>query len=211
MARVRDSKKSKEDILKAAEEAFSQKGLFGTRVDEIAGIPNINKRMIYEYFGCKRDLYKEVLKVAYHRIGNHGKAVIGPDMQFDEAIRSVIEFYFEYLSAHPTYVNLILWENLNRGEFISELEQSEIGQPMLGVLQGILERDRQRGVLRADFEPRQVIITMLTSTFAYFSNRYTLSVILQYDMKMKQSIEKKASDLADMIIEYIQKDKERGK
>jgi AcrR family transcriptional regulator len=205
MARVKDSKRSREDILKAAEEAFSRKGLYGTRVDEIAAVANINKRMIYEYFGCKNDLYKEVLKLAYNRIGNHGRSIIRADMGYDAAIRSVVTFYFDYLSAHPTYVDLILWENLNRGEFISELELAGIEQPVLHELQHILERDRKDGVIRADFDPKQIIITLLTSTFAYFSNKYTLSVILQYDLKIKQSIEKKANDLADMMIAYIQK------
>ena len=203
MAREKDSAKSREDILKAAEAEFSQKGLFGTRVDEIAKAASINKRMIYEYFGRKVDLYKKVLQVAYHRIGSVGQTLIKPQDSYKDAIKKVVNFYFEYLDANPTYVNLILWENLNRGEYISEVDPPDIRQPMLIQLREVLERDKKDGRIRSDIDSNQILITLLTSTFAYFSNRYTLSKLMQYDLMKKQSIDKKADDLAQMIITYI--------
>jgi TetR/AcrR family transcriptional regulator len=203
MAREKDSAKSREDILKAAEAEFSQKGLFGTRVDEIAKTAGINKRMIYEYFGCKVDLYRKVLQVAYHRIGSVGQTLIQPQDSYTDAIRKVVSFYFEYLDANPAYVNLILWENLNRGEFIAEIDPPDIRQPMLIQLREVLERDKKDGLIRQDIDTDQILITLLTSTFAYFSNRYTLSKLMQFDLTKKQSIEKKADDLAQMIMTYI--------
>ena len=48
-----DACAEKEKILQAAEESFAEKGLYGARVDEIAALSTVNKRMIYEYFGNK--------------------------------------------------------------------------------------------------------------------------------------------------------------
>lgn len=205
MRREKNSTKSKEDILKAAQEEFGRKGLFGTRVDEIAKIAKINKRMIYEYFGCKVDLYKKVLEVVYKRIANVGQSLIKPDDAFEQAIIKVVDFYFDYLSTNKNYVNLVLWENLNKGEFIKDANLSEIRQPALLDLQAILERDKKAGLIKPDIDTNQILITLLTSTFAYFSNQYTLSKILQYDLMKEQSIEKKSKDLAQMIITYISK------
>jgi len=208
LKRVKDSRKSKEDILNAAEMLFSQKGLYGTRVDDIAVMAKINKRMIYEYFGSKVDLYKEVLTKVYSKIGNTGKAVIRQDMVYTQAVKNAAAFYFNYLNAHPTYVNLLLWENLNQGEYISKVQIKELNQPVLEDLQKIIERDQKNGTIRSDFESKFIITALLTSTFAYFSNRYTLSKLLQYDFKSIQSIQKRAEDLAEMMIAYIQKTKE---
>lgn len=205
MRREKNSTKSKEDILNAAEFAFSKKGLYGTRVDEIAKIAKINKRMIYEYFGCKIDLYKKVLEIVYKRIGNHGRAVLSEQDSFENAVKKVTEFYFNYLSSNPTYVNLLLWENMNEGEYIKDVDLSSIRQPVLIQLGQILGRDKQAGIIRADVDPNQILITLLTTTFAYFSNRYTLSKVLQYDLMNEQSIIKKSEDLANMIIAYISK------
>ena len=200
----KDSAKTKEAIFKAAEAAFSQKGLYGTRVDEIARAAGINKRMIYEYFGCKVDLYREVLGVAYSRIASAGRAVVEEDDPYQEAVGKVVRFYFNYLTDNPAYVNLILWENLNKGEFISEIG-SDIQPPALIRLKGILERDQRAGHIKEDIDPDQILITLLTSTFAYFSNRYTLSKMLKTDLMRRESIDKKAGDLASMLITYITK------
>ena len=56
------STQTKQAILKAAEEEFSEKGIYGARVDEIAAKAKINKGMIYQYFGNKEELYKTVLQ-----------------------------------------------------------------------------------------------------------------------------------------------------
>lgn len=205
MRREKNSTKSKEDILNAAELAFSKKGLYGTRVDEIAKIAKINKRMIYEYFGCKVDLYKKVLEIVYKRIGNCGRAVLSEQDSFEDAVKKVAKFYFDYLSSNPTYVNLLLWENMNEGEYIKDVDLSSIRQPVLMQLGQILKRDKQAGIIRSDVDPNQILITLLTTTFAYFSNRYTLSKVLQYDLMNEQSIIKKSEDLANMIIAYISK------
>lgn len=55
--RKKDSEQSRLDILEAAEIEFAAKGLYRTRIDEIAVRANVNKRMIYEYLGNKEQLY----------------------------------------------------------------------------------------------------------------------------------------------------------
>ena len=66
--RERNSERSRQDILQAAERQFAEKGFYGARVDEIAAAAAINKRMIYEYFGSKELLYKQVLFQVYRRL-----------------------------------------------------------------------------------------------------------------------------------------------
>jgi TetR/AcrR family transcriptional regulator len=118
--RARDSQKSKDDILNAAEMEFAEKGIFGTRIDEIAAKAKINKRMIYEYFGSKEELYKAVLSDVYRRLSRRELLVLSEDIECMEAIRKIITLYFDYLNENPSYVNLILWENLNKGKYINQ-------------------------------------------------------------------------------------------
>lgn len=205
--REKDSYKSKNDILAAAEQIFSEKGLYGTRVDEIAAKADINKRMIYEYFGGKTELYKRVLEIAYTRIGNMGQALLTGYMPVGEAVRRVVRFYFNYLNSHPAYVNLIIWENLNRGVYMEDLDVSRIQQPALNALKSILERGKKEGVVAKRIDAEKIIITLLTSTFAYFSNRHTLSKLLQADIMRYESMEAQAEELAEMILSYIAEEK----
>jgi len=58
---------TRESLLKAATEAFVEKGFSGARVDEIARKARANKAMIYYHFGSKEKLYRAVL---LHQIGS---------------------------------------------------------------------------------------------------------------------------------------------
>jgi AcrR family transcriptional regulator len=49
----RDADATKSRILAAAEAEFSEKGLYGARIDAIANKAKTNKRMIYQYYGNK--------------------------------------------------------------------------------------------------------------------------------------------------------------
>ena len=52
------AEKTKEDIFRAAEAEFSEKGFYGARMDVIAQNAGANKASIYKYFGDKDNLYK---------------------------------------------------------------------------------------------------------------------------------------------------------
>ena len=205
MRRVKDSTKSKEDILKAAEQKFSEKGLYGTRVDEIAAAAKINKRMIYEYFGSKEELYKAVLCEVYGRLGYREQMLLAEELPCVQAVRAVVTLYFDFLRDNPTYVSLILWENLNKGEYIDDLDFSNIKQPALVALRNLIERGKKEGVFKEKIDTEQIILMLLTSSFASFSNRYTLSKLLGYDLSSYDSIEKRAVNLADMLLTYMRK------
>jgi AcrR family transcriptional regulator len=64
----RDPARTRERILQAAIGEFSEKGLDGARVDEIARRSRANKRLIYHYFGNKEELFLAVLEHAYDDI-----------------------------------------------------------------------------------------------------------------------------------------------
>ena len=62
---VRDPEKSRARILQAARDEFARHGLGGARVDRIAKVAGLNKRMLYHYFGNKDDLFSAVLEANY--------------------------------------------------------------------------------------------------------------------------------------------------
>ena len=201
--RNRDSKRSREDILKAAEEEFSNKGLYGTRVDEIANSANINKRMIYEYFGSKEELYKAVLVEVYSRLSLREMGLLHNAESCTEKIRSIIRLYFEFLRDNPSYVNLILWENLNKGRYIQEIDFKEIKDPTIDLLRKTLEEGKKNGSFRICIDIEQMILSLLTYTFSYFSNRYTLSKLLQKKLDSEENIQQRLDNVTEMFLKYM--------
>lgn len=201
--RIRDSQKSKEDILNAAEIEFAEKGMYGTRVDEIAARANINKRMIYEYFGSKEELYKSVLVTVYSRLSRKEMDLLCENVTCTEAIRDIIKLYFEFLRDNPTYVNLILWENLNKGTYIHNIDFKDAKDSAIDLLRKTINRGKSEKIFRDDIDTDQVILSILTYSFSYFSNRYTLSKILSRKLDDEGSIDKRIEYVTEMILAYL--------
>jgi len=201
--RERNSQKSKEDILKAAEVKFAEKGIYGTRVDDIAKAANINKRMLYEYFGNKEELYRAVLVEVYSRLSKEEMVLLSENISCIDAMKRIVTLYFVFLKNNPTYVNLILWENLNKGEYIEDIDFSNIKDPVFALLRKVINRGKAEGIFRADIDTEQIILSLLTYSFSYFSNRYTLSKLLGKRIDAEESIKKRVESVTEMFLGYL--------
>ena len=201
--RIKDSQKSKEDILIAAELQFAEKGIYGTRIDEIAENANINKRMIYEYFGSKEELYKAVLRAVYSRLSQKEILVLSEDLSCIDAMKKIVTLYFDFLSENPSYVNLILWENLNKGKYIQDIDFTKIKDPTFDLLRKVISKGKNEGVFKSQIDSEQVILSLLTYTFSYFSNRYTLSKLVGRKLDNEENIKKRVEDVTDMFLSYL--------
>lgn len=171
------ARSSKEAILDAAIAEFSRYGLHGARIDRIAERAGANKRMIYYYYGSKKAIYNFVLHHVYFGIVSAMKDGLAEDVVTDpvEQILKLWEGYFRYLSAHPEYVALISWENLQQGKHTESTRVERVTHPLVEQVRRLLEENR---LLPPEIDVRHYIVGLLGLGFFYFSNRYTLSMIV---------------------------------
>src|ERR1700733_13800264 len=87
---VRDPERTSAAILAAAVKEFTEKGYGSARIDNIAKRANINKRMLYHYFGNKEALYVAVLESTYTSIRSAEHALRLPDRDPVEAMRDLV-------------------------------------------------------------------------------------------------------------------------
>ena len=99
-------------LLQAATRLFAQTGYRGTTVDEIVAEAKVNKRMVYHYFGDKERLYHAVLTEAYRGLETVEVEALSHTQNIDELTGAMVRSYFDFLSAHPEFVRLLLFENL---------------------------------------------------------------------------------------------------
>jgi AcrR family transcriptional regulator len=107
--RPRDSQATKELLLAAATEEFSEYGFAGARIDRIAERARANKRLLYAYFGDKDRLFEVVME---RQIDALRRAVpfTGDDLAADAAAR------FDYVLANPRVSRLATWRAFERAE-----------------------------------------------------------------------------------------------
>lgn len=199
----REENKTREIILKAAEEEFASKGFYGARVDEIARSSTINKRIIYQNFNSKEQLYKEVLIHAYTKMARAESKLFTVQENATQTIKNLIRMYFDYLKSNPTYVSLILWENLHKGLYVNDLDFSNIKNKVYDFIYEVLQEGKKSGEFRGDFNEDQVILSILTFTFSYFSNRYTLSNLLMGKVNFEKDYDERIAFVTDMILKTI--------
>lgn len=206
----RDAEKSKQRILAAAEQEFADKGFFGARVDEIAEQAKINKRMIYAYFGDKEGLYKQVLSTVYRRMEGSEQPLVDSGYSGVELVREIISAYFAFLKSNPSVVSILMWENLNRGRYLNEIESSRIERSTSQYFVRKLEEGKKDGTFRADIDAWHTVLSMITTCFANFSNQYTLSKLFHTDLSDEDMIEQRKQYTIQMILAYLCQDERRS-
>ncbi len=202
--RVRDAARTRSEILDVATSEFAAHGYHGARVDEIAALTRTTKRMIYYYFGGKKQLYIAVLERAYARIRSAERKVSVDDLDPVTALRRIAEVTFDHHEAHPEFIRLVSIENIHNAEHVKELVRLvDLSGPVISLLDDILKRGRADGLFRADVDA--IDVHMLISAFCFFrvANRHTFGAIFGRDLVEAQRHDHYRAMCGDMIARYV--------
>lgn len=202
----RNPQKSKAAILTAAETEFAAKGFFGARVDEIAEKAQINKRMIYAYFGDKEALYNAVLLNTYSKMEQVENTLIKRNLIGIELVKEIISTYFDFLYSNPNFVNILMWENLNKGNYLKNIEDTAIERKSIKYFIDAIENGKSNGIFKNDINSYQIVLSMITTCFANFSNQYTLSRLFHTDLTKKEIIDERKQHTTELILSYLLKE-----
>ncbi len=205
---MKKSDVTKQKILKAAEIAFSEKGLYGARVDEITETAGVNKRMIYAYFGSKKKLYIAVLNMVYRRLTESEEKLLNQQSDCVETVKRIIAHYFTFLHENPTFVKMLMWENLNEGQYLKQSEAPEVKVTAVNLLKMVLKQGVQQGIFRDDLDLDELIVSINMFCFSYFSNIYTMAQIMKADLNRNDMVDKRCAHVTDIILRYILKEQE---
>ncbi len=200
---MKKSQITKARLLSVAIQVFADKGFSGATVDEIVAAAGINKRMVYHYFGSKEKLYQAVLKEVYERLANIELKTFSHPDDPEKVIEQVIQIYFAFLQDNPEFVNLLLWENLNRGHGIERADFELTKDPALHHLDETLQKGIAIGRFRSDVDVRHFLISLIGLCLIYFSNRYTLSKTLHVNLSSPKVLKDGLAHVTKMVMRGI--------
>ncbi|MBS7543115.1 TetR/AcrR family transcriptional regulator [Ancylobacter oerskovii] len=202
--RARDPERTRASILAAATVEFSARGFAGAGIDAIASRSGANRRMIYHYFGSKRGLWLAVLEAAYERARMSEVALHLDELAPVEAMRALVTFTFDSFIGDRTFINLLNSENLHQARHLKESARVKgLHSPLIGMLTAILDRGVAAGVFRAGVDPAQLWISIAGLSYFYFSNQFTLSVILDRNLQSKAELDERRAHVADLIVHSL--------
>lgn len=204
LATTRDPEGTRAAILAASIREFTEKGFEGARIDAIAEQANINKRMLYHYFGGKDALYLAVLENAYLAIRTAEAGLDLAKRAPEEGLRDLVQFTFRYFVEHPEFLSLLGTENLMRARFLRRSEKIvTMNTPLIAELRGVLDRGAADGVFRTDADPLYVYLTMASMGFFYISNRWTLSTVFRRELDTPAEIASWGEHIAIVVLSYL--------
>jgi TetR/AcrR family transcriptional regulator len=195
---------SREFLLAAAREAFAARGLEGARVDDIARRANINKQLVYHYFGSKDGLYTAVLDQVYREIREREQALDLSSFPAEEAMRRLVEFSFDYLAEHREFVALVGDENVHDGRHLQDAPRvEEMNRPIIDLLRATLERGTADGVFRKGLDPLHIYLSIAGMAFFYFANIHTLSRVFSRPFGSVPAIAERRAHIVDFVLNAI--------
>lgn len=200
---TRKGELSRQRILDTAIQFFSAKGFAGASVDEIVNAANVNKRMVYHYFGNKEKLFQAVLEAEYWRLEALEIKTLHPEEPIEKIISDIVTAYFSFLQSNPEFVQLILWENLNQGRNIAQMKVPLSKSPMLDLLIQAVNTGKKNGTVRPEVDPQFLLISMIGNCMIYCSNRFTLSHALNLDLNNPRILKKARKAVADLLLNGI--------
>lgn len=169
---------TRDEILEAAAQIFSQKGFHATSMQDIAEAVNLQKASLYHHISSKQELLVGVLDLALELVIANMQAVVERPLLPDEKLRASMVVYLktmldnrelaavlllEYRSLNPELHDRhiqrrdqfeLLWrgliqEGLDKGVFTCE-EPAIVARALLGVMNWTITWYRPDGRLQAE-------------------------------------------------------------
>ncbi len=205
-SRTNDPQRTMAGILAVAHAEFSEKGLAGARIDEIAAATQTSKRMIYYYFGSKEGLYLAVLEESYREMRTIEAELRLEDLPPEAGLRKLVGFTFDHHHGNEAYIRLVMSENMQRGSF---LRQSKIIQqlnvPAIDGIRKLYERGVAQGVFRERLDPVDIHQSISALTFFNVSNQHTFGLIFKKDTQTAKALAVRRDSIIEMVVRFVRK------
>ena len=108
-----NDKQTEEKIFEAATDVFLEKGMDGSRMQDIASYAGINKALLHYYFRTKDQLFNAVFEMIVRKILKKFAPVFDENLSLEEKIRFFFKEHISFLQDNPKLPAFILNE-INR-------------------------------------------------------------------------------------------------
>lgn len=112
--------KTRDLILKVAEEEFSKHGYDAVSMNSLVKKLNINKATVYYHFLDKKTLYHEIIKNVFSEMNERVEILFTKDLQAEELFKAYIHTQVTHVKERPTIVSLALREMANYGANVDD-------------------------------------------------------------------------------------------
>lgn len=190
------------EILNAAKEVFQEKGMAGSRMQEIADKARINKSMLHYYYRSKQLLFEAVFKNAFRLLAPQLNKVLNDDTELFDKIRNFTNNYISFVIEHPYLPNFVIQELNKNPDFIDRL-RTEKDFPTIEKFKIQVEEAIDHGIIKP-IRAEQLFINIISLNIFPFIAAPLLQGLINIDEKeYLKMMERRKTEVSDFIINSI--------
>lgn len=194
-----DQDSTEQKIFDAAHEIFTQKGMDGTKMQEIADKAGINKALLHYYYRSKEKLYEAVVKAVMAKAIPTVRQVIESDLPLEEKITRFIDFYIGLISKN-TFIPLFIISEINKhpDHFFETVMPKQLPQPefFFRQVQEEVAAERIRPI-----DPRHLIINIISLCIFPFLGKPLMRMFLGLSTEeMKKLLDQRKQEVTSFVL-----------
>ena len=193
---------TEDKILNAAQEVFIQKGMDGTRMQEIADTAGINKALLHYYFRTKQKLYEAIFQKVFKQVFPKIEMFVLSDRPIEEKVEIFVENYIGVLIKNPYLPTFILKEINRDPEFLASVLKSQGINP--SQIFKMFEREIEAGNIRK-MDPRELMVNLLALSIFPFAAKPLMQLMLfENDKKAyNQFLQNRKTTVKEFVLNSI--------
>jgi AcrR family transcriptional regulator len=200
--KTQNSEKTEARILSAAEKVFAEKGLRGSRINDISSLARVTPSLIHYHFGGKESLYKRVIEDFYIAVERRLLPIIVAGAEPREKLKQLIGVGIEILAEKDYMVRILLRESIDKGKYVNKV----LSRPYLRDMFGMMERFVLANMQLKRDDPNDtihLISSILGATAMFFVAASTIKEFWQKDVFSREMIEERREEVIDFVFHGI--------
>lgn len=191
-------------LLDAGKTEFANYGYDGARLERIAAKVGCAKRMLYYYFGNKKDVYLAVIEQSYSDIRESEEMLNLDAMAPLQALHALAQKSFEYHEQNQEFTRLVLQENFQGGEMLGQISKTDLlRKAALEPVERILARGAKQGVFRSGISAVDVHYLISALSSFRIDHAATWRSLLEVDLLGDSLRERHLQLLLDQITRLV--------
>jgi AcrR family transcriptional regulator len=196
-------KTTEEAILQVARKAFTQKGLSGARMQDIADEAGINKALVHYYFESKEKLFGLIFDQEFEKFFSSLAVLISADIPLFEKIEQIVGLDIERLSLFPDMPLFVINEVSHNPEIMAKRLKQLQQKSVLEGFQKQINSEIKKGNIK-NISAEQLLINIQSlSVFPFIAKPMLKKVLQKTEKDYQEMIQVRKKELATFIINAI--------
>ena len=198
-------KQTEEKIFESATEVFTEKGMDGARMKEIAEHAGINKALLHYYYRTKDHLFNAVFEKIAGQMFKKFAPILDENLSLEDKIRFFFKEHITFLEKNPRLPGFLINELHRNPTRIKRLIQGIDINKLWSTLEEQHKEELTRYNITRETIPQLMTSIAAMSVFPFVAKPIVASIMEKMGYDFNEYIEERKEYAADFVINAIHK------